>query len=33
VAGYPKVLKADPVVVVEQGLRFNPAVCLEEKVD
>ena len=33
VAGYPKVLAKDLVKsCVEQGLRFNPAVCLEEKV-
>jgi ferredoxin/flavodoxin---NADP+ reductase len=33
VAGYPKVLAKDLVkLCVEQGLRFNPAVCLEEKV-
>ncbi|MGH8063737.1 MAG: NAD(P)/FAD-dependent oxidoreductase [Candidatus Entotheonellia bacterium] len=32
-AGYPKVLAKDLVKsCVEQGLRFNPAVCLEEKV-
>ena len=33
VAGYPKVLAKDLVKsCVEQGLRFNPTVCLEEKV-
>jgi thioredoxin reductase len=33
VAGYPKVLAKDLVKsCIEQGLRFNPAVCLEEKV-
>jgi thioredoxin reductase (NADPH) len=33
VAGYPKVLAKDLVKsCVEQGLRFNPVVCLEEKV-
>lgn len=33
VAGYPRVLAKDLVkACVEQGLRFNPAVCLEEKV-
>jgi ferredoxin/flavodoxin---NADP+ reductase len=33
VAGYPRVLAKDLVKsCVEQGLRFNPAVCLEEKV-
>jgi ferredoxin/flavodoxin---NADP+ reductase len=33
VAGHPKVLAKDLVKsCVEQGLRFNPAVCLEEKV-
>lgn len=33
VAGYPKILSKDLVKnCVEQGLRFNPAVCLEEKV-
>lgn len=33
VAGYPKVLAKDLVKsCVEQGLRFNPAICLEEKV-
>src|SRR5215813_5530355 len=33
VAGYPRVLAKDLVKsCVDQGLRFNPAVCLEEKV-
>jgi thioredoxin reductase len=33
VAGYPKVLAKDLVKsCVEQGLHFNPAICLEEKV-
>jgi ferredoxin/flavodoxin---NADP+ reductase len=33
VAGYPKILAKDLVKsCIEQGLRFNPAVCLEEKV-
>lgn len=33
VAGYPKILAKDLVKnCVEQGLRFDPAVCLEEKV-
>jgi len=33
VAGYPKILAKDLVKsCAEQGLRFNPAVCLEEKV-
>jgi thioredoxin reductase (NADPH) len=33
VAGYPKVLAKDLVKsCIEQGLRFNPSVCLEEKV-
>jgi ferredoxin/flavodoxin---NADP+ reductase len=33
VAGYPRVLAKDLVKsCVEQGLRFNPAICLEEKV-
>ena len=33
VAGYPKILAKDLVKrCIEQGLRFNPTVCLEEKV-
>ena len=33
VAGYPKALAKDLVnSCVEHGLRFNPTVCLEEKV-
>jgi thioredoxin reductase len=33
VAGYPKILAKDLVkACVEQGMRFDPAVCLEEKV-